>query len=167
MRCPYCKEQKDKVIDSRATEGGAVIRRRRQCLACNRRYTTYERIETTSKLLVVKKDGNRDPYAREKLLGGVQRACWKRPLGMEILEDLVDEVEEEVFKKFDREVPSSYLGQAVSVRLRRLDKVAYLRYASLYHEFQLVDDFIQEAQDILERDQQEITGQQDLFQQED
>lgn len=86
---------------------------------------------------------------------------------MEILEDLVDEVEEEVFKKFDREVPSSYLGQAVSVRLRRLDKVAYLRYASLYHEFQLVDDFIQEAQDILERDQQEITGQQDLFQQED
>lgn len=167
MRCPYCKEQKDKVIDSRATEGGTVIRRRRHCLACNRRYTTYERIETTSKLLVIKKNGNRDPYDREKLLGGVQRACWKRPLGMESLQALVDEVEEEVFRKYDREVPSSYLGQAVSIRLRRLDKVAYLRYASLYHEFQIVDDFIQEAKDILERDQKEVAGQQDLFQEEE
>ncbi len=164
MQCPYCKEQEDKVIDSRATEGGAVIRRRRQCLGCNRRFTTYERIEATSRLLVIKKDGSRVPYEREKLLSGLQRACWKLPLGMEKLEALVDEVEEEVFRKFEREVPSSYLGNAVSSRLRKLDKVAYLRFASLYLNFKLVGDFIQEAQDILEKDLRDVPGQQDLFQ---
>lgn len=167
MRCPYCKDHHDKVIDSRATEGGSVIRRRRQCQECRRRYTTYERIEATSKLLVVKKDGSRVPYEREKLFGGVQRACWKLSLSAERIEALVEEVEEEVFRRFDREVPSSYLGNAVSERLRKLDKVAYLRFASLYHEFQLVDDFIQEAQDILERDQRDVIGQQDLFQDEE
>ncbi len=163
MRCPYCKEYRDRVIDSRATEGGTVVRRRRQCLSCTKRYTTYERVEATSKLLVIKKDGSRAQYVREKLLSGLQRACWKLPIGLEALEALVDEVEEEVFRKFDREVPSSHLGAAVAVRLRKLDKVAYLRYASLYHEFQLVDDFIQEAQDILDRDQRDVAGQQDLF----
>lgn len=163
MRCPYCKEHRDRVIDSRATEGGLVVRRRRQCLACNRRYTTYERVEATSKLLVIKKDGRRDPYDRDKLLGGVQRACWKLRIGADALDDLVDDVEEEVFRRFDREVPSAQLGMAVSARLQKLDKVAYLRYASLYHEFQLVDDFIQEAQDILEREQRDIDGQQNLF----
>lgn len=163
MRCPYCKEHRDRVIDSRATEGGAVVRRRRQCLSCNKRYTTYERVEATSKLLVIKKDGSRAQYVREKLLSGLQRACWKLPISLEALEALVNEVEEEVFRKFDREVPSSYFGTAVSMRLRKLDKVAYLRYASLYHEFQLVDDFIQEAQDILDRDQRDVAGQQDLF----
>ncbi len=167
MQCPYCKEQQDKVIDSRATEGGMVIRRRRQCLSCGRRYTTYERIEATSKLLVVKKDGRRSQYEREKLLGGVQRACWKLPVSTEKLEALVEQVEEDVFRKFDREVPSSYLGNAVSRRLRVLDKVAYLRFASLYHDFQLVDDFILEAQDILDRDREEVHGQQDLFQDEE
>lgn len=151
------------MIDSRATEGGAVVRRRRQCLACSRRYTTYERVESTSKLLVIKKDGSRAPYVREKLLGGLQRACWKLPISLEALESLVDDVEEEVFRKFDREVPSSHFGMAVAVRLRKLDKVAYLRYSSIYHEFQLVDDFIQEAQDILDRDQRDVAGQQDLF----
>ena len=163
MRCPYCKEHRDRVIDSRATEGGTVVRRRRQCLACTRRYTTYERVEATSKLLVIKKDGSRAPYLREKLLSGLQRACWKLPIGLEALEALVEDVEEEVFRKFDREVPSSHFGTAVAMRLRKLDKVAYLRYASLYHEFQLVDDFIQEAQDILDRDQRDVAGQQDLF----
>ncbi len=164
MQCPYCKEQRtDKVIDSRATEGGTVIRRRRQCLACNKRYTTYERVEETGKLLVVKKSGERVPYEREKLLGGLQRACWKRPIGIEALQHLANEVEEEIFRLFDREVPSSYLGNAVSLRLQKLDKIAYLRFASMYHEFQLVDDFIQEAKAILDRDQREIAGQQDLF----
>ncbi len=166
MRCPYCKDQQDKVIDSRATEGGAVIRRRRQCLVCNRRYTTYERIETSTRLLVVKRDGTREPYSREKLLAGLQRACWKRPLGSEAIDALVDEVEEEVFRTFDREVQSAHLGQAVSARLRKLDKVAYLRYASLYYNFEVVDDFIQEAQDILDRDRQEVIGQQELFENE-
>ena len=164
MQCPYCKEQRnDKVIDSRATEGGTVIRRRRQCLSCNKRYTTYERVEETGKLLVVKKSGERVPYEREKLLGGLQRACWKRPVGIEALQKLADEVEEVVFREFDREVPSSYLGNAVSKRLAKLDKIAYLRFASMYHEFQLVDDFIEEAKAILDRDQREVAGQQDLF----
>ncbi len=164
MQCPYCKEQRtDKVIDSRATEAGTVIRRRRECLACGKRYTTYERVEETGRLLVVKKDGSRVPYDREKLLGGVQRACWKRAISAEQLQDLVESVEEEVFQRFDREVPSAHLGAAVSLRLRKLDKIAYLRFASLYHEFQLVDDFIEEAKAILDRDRTEVDGQQDLF----
>ncbi len=164
MQCPFCKEQRtDKVIDSRATEGGKVIRRRRVCEACGKRFTTYERVEDSARLLVIKKDGSRAPFEHEKLLGGVQRACWKRPISTDQLQTLVDEVEEEVFRKFDREVPSSYLGRAVAVRLFKLDKVAYLRFASMYHEFQVVDDFIREAQDILARDQHDIIGQQELF----
>ena len=164
MQCPFCKEQRnDKVIDSRATEGGTVIRRRRECLACKRRYTTYERIEETNRLLVVKKDGSRVPYEREKILSGIRRACWKRPVPVESIEQIVDEVEEEVFRDFDREVPSSHLGNAVADRLRRVDKIAYLRFASLYHEFQVVDDFIQEAKNILDRDKTDVDGQQELF----
>lgn len=164
MQCPYCKEQRaDKVIDSRATEGGRVIRRRRECLACHRRYTTYERIEETPRLLVVKKDGTRVPYQREKLLGGLQRACWKRPISSETLEGLVDEIEEAIFQKFDRELPSSLLGNIAAERLRAVDKIAYLRFASMYHEFQLVDDFIEKAQEILERDRRDLPGQQGLF----
>lgn len=164
MQCPYCKEQRrDKVIDSRATDGETVIRRRRECPACNRRWTTYERIEETNRLLVIKKDGSRAPYEREKLLGGLQRACWKRPISAESLQTVVNEVEEEVFKSFDREVPSAYLGRAVANRLRKIDQIAYLRFASLYHEFQVVDEFIQEAKDILDRDRGEVHGQQDLF----
>ena len=164
MQCPFCKEQRrNKVIDSRATEGGMVIRRRRQCLSCTRRFTTYERIEETSKLLVIKKDGRRMPYEREKMLGGLQRACWKRAVSVEALTALVDEVEGDVFNNFDREVPSRYLGNAIAARLRALDKVAYLRFASLYHEFKLVGDFIQEARDILDQEQRDTVGQQDLF----
>jgi transcriptional repressor NrdR len=164
MQCPFCKEQRtDKVIDSRATEGGAVIRRRRKCESCGKRYTTYERVEETTKLMVVKKDGNRVPYEREKLFRGIQQACWKRPIAARELEAIVDELEEDVFRRFDREVPSTYLGSAASIRLRKLDKIAYLRFASLYHDFQIVDDFIEEAQAILERDRQDVPGQQELF----
>lgn len=166
MRCPYCKEQEDKVIDSRAAENGTVIRRRRQCLSCDRRFTTYERIEATNKLLVIKKDGSREPYLREKLIAGVQRACWKLSLRAEQIEQLVDEVEEEIFRKFDREVPSVGLGLAISVRLRKLDKIAYLRFASLYYKFQEVDEFIQEAQEVLQDDKTDVDGQQSLFQDE-
>ncbi len=164
MRCPFCKEQRtDKVIDSRATEGGSVIRRRRECTACEKRFTTYERVEEAPKLLVIKKDGSRAPFEHEKLLGGLQRACWKRPISTEALEALVNEVEEDVFRTCDREVASSYLGSAVADRLRKIDKIAYLRFASLYHEFELVDEFIQEAKDIIDRDKKEVHGQQDLF----
>lgn len=164
MQCPYCKEQRrDKVIDSRATEGGKVIRRRRECPSCERRYTTYERVEETTRLLVVKKDGSRVPYEREKLFGGLQRACWKRPISVETQQDIVNDVEEAIFREFDREVPSRTLGNAVAVRLRKIDKIAYLRFASLYHEFQVVDDFIEEAKAILDRDRTDVAGQQDLF----
>jgi transcriptional repressor NrdR len=164
MQCPYCKQlQQDKVIDSRATEGGTVIRRRRQCLACSRRYTTYERIEETGRLLVIKKDGSRAPYDREKMLSGLQRACWKRTISADAIAALVDEVEEDLFRNFDREVRSEYIGSAVAARLRKLDKVAYLRFASLYHQFEQVDDFIAEARNIIELDRRETPGQQDLF----
>jgi len=164
MQCPYCKEQRsDKVIDSRATEGGAVIRRRRECVACNRRYTTYERVEETGKLWVIKRDGSRVTYERDRVLGGLQRACWKRPISHEDLEKLVIDVEEEIHRNFDREVRSEYIGNAVANRLRKLDKVAYLRFASLYHKFKQVDDFIEEAKNIIEEDQRDAQGQQDLF----
>lgn len=164
MQCPFCKEhRRDKVIDSRSTEAGTVVRRRRQCLACNRRFTTYERIEEFSKLLVVKKDGNRVSYERDKLLGGLRRACWKRPISAEVQGEIVDQVEEEMFRDFDREVASAYLGNAVAALLRKVDQVAYLRFASLYHEFQQVDEFIEEAKDILDRDKRDAAGQQDLF----
>ncbi len=139
-----------------------MIRRRRLCLQCDRRFTTYERIEETTRLSVIKKDGSRVPFEHEKLLGGLQRACWKRPLSVEMLQNLVNEVEEEVFRKFDREVPSTYLGNSIALRLRKLDKIAYLRFASMYHEFQL-PDVIQEAQDILEGEQRDVAGQQGLF----
>ena len=163
MQCPFCKEQKDKVIDSRATEGGVVIRRRRQCGACRRRYTTYERIEESSRLSVIKKDGTRVPYDRNKIAGGLQRACWKRPISADQIQAIVNDVEDQVFRQFDREVGSGRIGMLVAAALRRVDKVAYLRFASMYHEFQIVDEFIEEARDIIERERQDAPGQQDLF----
>ena len=163
MRCPFCKDQDDKVIDSRGTEGNSVIRRRRQCLACNRRFTTYERVEETNRISVIKKGGSRVPYDRSRIAGGIQRACWKRPISAEVLQTLVDEVEEDVFRNFDREVRSEYIGNAVASRLRKLDQVAYLRFASMYHEFKIVDEFISEARDLIERERNETPGQQELF----
>ncbi len=163
MQCPFCKEQKDKVIDSRATEGGAVIRRRRQCGACRRRYTTYERIEESPRLSVIKKDGTRVPFDRNKIAGGLQRACWKRPITADQMQTIVNDVEDQVFRQFDREVGSGRVGMLVAAALRQVDKVAYLRFASMYHEFQIVDEFIEEARDIIERERQDAPGQQDLF----
>jgi len=151
------------VIDSRSTEGGGVIRRRRQCLVCDRRYTTYERLEETTRLSVIKKGGDRVPYDRNKIASGVQRASWKRPIEAAALHALVDSVEEAVFREFDREVPSATIGALVAEQLRNLDKVAYLRFASMYHEFQIVDDFIDEAKELIERDRTETPGQQELF----
>ncbi|MCK6458053.1 MAG: transcriptional regulator NrdR [Phycisphaerae bacterium] len=164
MQCPFCKEQSnDKVIDSRATEAGRVIRRRRQCLACGKRYTTYERIEETIRLMVVKKDGNRAPYDRAKIFAGMQRACWKRPVSDEMLQRAVDEVEDEIFRRFDREVSSRTIGALAANRLRQLDPIAYIRFASIDREFQEVGDFIQEAQDVLDESLKETPGQQELF----
>lgn len=163
MRCPFCKEQRDKVIDSRATEAGAVIRRRRQCLVCSKRYTTYERVEETARQTVIKKDGTRVPYDRNKIAGGLQRACWKRPVSAEALQTLVNNVEEAIFRDFDREVSSRHIGTLAAAELRKLDKVAYLRFASMYHEFEIVDEFIEEARDIIDREREDTPGQQELF----
>ena len=165
MRCPFCKENDDKVIDSRASDEGRMIRRRRQCLKCNRRFTTYERIEDTVKLTVIKHDGTRVPYDRAKMVEGIQRAAYKRPVSSERIEQVVDEVEEYLVSNFEREVSSQTIGERISVVLRRVDRVAYIRFASVYRQFEDVGDFIEEAKDVIERSAEDIPGQQDLFEQ--
>lgn len=145
VRCPFCKEDDDKVIDSRSSEGGRAIRRRRQCLACKRRFTTYEKIGESFKLSVIKKDGSRIPYGREKVIAGLQKACYKRQVSADQIQELADKVEEDVFKKYDREVSSSFIGESVMRHLRAVDKVAYIRFASVYREFTDAGDFIDEV----------------------
>ncbi len=163
MRCPFCKADDDKVIDSRATEGGRCIRRRRRCLKCGRRYTTYERIEETIRLSVIKRDGSRVPYNRDNMLQGIQRAAYKRPIPSERIEQVVDEVEEYLVSTFEKEVSSQTIGEKIAEVLRRVDKVAYVRFASVYRQFEDVGDFIEEARDVMERAAEEIPGQKNLF----
>jgi transcriptional repressor NrdR len=151
VRCPFCKEDKDKVVDSRSSEGGRVVRRRRLCLSCRRRFTTYERVEEAVKLTVVKKDGSRIPYDRSKIVAGIQKACYKRPISMSQMEQLAEEVEEEVFRQSGNEITSRFIGEETIKRLRDLDKVAYVRYASVYYEFADLEQFITEAQELMER----------------
>lgn len=162
MRCPFCNADKDKVIDSRSSEAGKVIRRRRQCTQCNRRFTTYERAEDTSRLTVIKRDGRRVPYDRERILSGVQKACYKRPIEAALLDKLVDEVDKEVFGAADREIPSTHIGQLVAVKLRTIDQVAYVRFASVYHKFNDVGEFVEEVRSI-QGSPGEHAGQQKLF----
>lgn len=164
MRCPYCREiNQDKVIDSRLSEAGEVIRRRRVCQACKKRYTTKERVENEVKLLVVKRDGTRVPYDRSKILGGLQRACYKRPPNDEDITRLVDEVEDAIFRDHDREVSSQFIGQVVMDRLRKLDQIAYVRFASVYRRFQDLGELIDEAKELMNRRSTELPGQQELF----
>ncbi|MGE0480275.1 MAG: transcriptional regulator NrdR [Phycisphaerae bacterium] len=163
MRCPYCKENDDKVIDSRSSEGGQCIRRRRECLRCARRYTTHERIEEAVKLSVIKRDGARVPYDRAKIDEGVRRACYKRPISSEQVEQIVDEVEEYLVANFEKEVSSLTIGERVASVLRRVDRVAYVRFASVYRQFEDVGDFIEEAQDLIQRQADDIPGQGSLF----
>src|SRR5262245_19825229 len=165
MRCPFCKDNDDKVIDSRASVEARTIRRRRQCLRCNRRFTTYERIEETVKLSVSKCDSTRVPNDREKMAEGIQRAAYKRPISSERIEQVVDEVEEYLVSNFEREVSSQTIGERISAVLRRVDRVAYIRFASVYRQFEDVGDFIEEAKDVIERSAEDIPGQQDLFEQ--
>ncbi len=149
MRCPFCREDNDKVVDSRASGESAIIRRRRECLACGRRFTTYERIESML-LRVVKKDGRRVEFDRNKILGGMLRACEKRPVSTECLEEAVNEIEHELYTHFDREVTASHIGQIVMRKLRDLDKVAYVRFASVYREFEDVSEFVEEVKPMLD-----------------
>ena len=148
MKCPFCGHQEDKVVDSRASGSGDAIRRRRECLGCGKRFTTYEHIEEQP-LMVVKKDGRREPFDRHKLLAGLVKACEKRPVSMDDLERLVDELERELSQHFEREAPSREVGERVMKRLHSLDPVAYVRFASVYREFKDVEQFLRELKDLL------------------
>ncbi len=164
MRCPFCKEiNQDKVIDSRLSEGGDVIRRRRACLKCKKRFTTKERAENEIRVIVVKRDGTRVPYDRGKIMGGLQRACWKRPVDDNTLEQLVDRVEDTIFKKNAREVSSQDIGQIIGDFLRQIDQIAYVRFASVYRRFEDLGELISEAQDVIHRSATQAPGQQVLF----
>ncbi len=148
MKCPFCGHQEDKVVDSRASSDGVAIRRRRECLSCTKRFTTYEHVEE-QQLMVSKKDGRREPFDRNKLLSGLVKACEKRPISMDQIEELVDVIEREVSANFEREVSSRQIGERVMKRLHGLDPVAYVRFASVYREFKDVEQFMRELKDIL------------------
>ena len=145
MRCPFCKSDDSKVLDSRESAEGAVTRRRRQCLSCRRRFTTYERVEELMPL-VVKKDGRREPFDRKKILEGLKRACQKRPVSAEQIEQIVTAVERRVQELGEKEVPSTVIGETVMERLRALDPVAYVRFASVYRAFKDVGEFMSELE---------------------
>ena len=165
MRCPFCDADKDrlKVIDSRASDGGRGIRRRRQCLACDKRFTTYEKVEEPAHLIVVKKDGRRVPWDRGKIVRGLERACFKRPVPEAELERIADEVEDEVAAGHDREVPSAVVGRMVTDRLRRVDQVAYVRFASVYRQFKTLEELVDEARAVLDAQRYDDPGQGRLF----
>src|SRR3954452_18053542 len=166
MRCPFCNADKEslKVIDSRTCEGGRAIRRRRECNDCTKRFTTYERIEQPIRLMVVKKDGRRVPWDKAKILAGLERACFKRPVPESELLRIADEVEDEVFNSHDREVQTAVVGQLVTDRLRRLDQVAYVRFASVYKQFKTLEELVDEARAVIDaRRYEDPPGQGRLF----
>jgi transcriptional repressor NrdR len=145
MRCPFCSATEDKVVDTRPSDNEQIIRRRRECVSCSRRFTTYERIEEVLPL-VVKKDGRREPFDRAKLMAGLKRACAKRPVAMERLEQILDEVERSLQEVSEKEVPSSKIGDAVLAKLRETDEVAYVRFASVYMSFRDAGELMNEVQ---------------------
>lgn len=161
MRCPFCKENKDRVVDSRSSDAGRIIRRRRQCLACKKRFTTYEKIGESFKLYVVKKDNSRVPFSRDKIIAGLQKACYKRPISVEQIQQITDKVEEDIFKNFDKEVSSAFIGESVMRHLRSVDKVAYIRFASVYRDFEDAGELIEEVTEAIRRTEQ--IGQPKLF----
>jgi transcriptional repressor NrdR len=144
--CPFCNANDDKVIDSRASDAGKVIRRRRECLGCARRFTTYERVEPTARLIVVKRNGSRAPFSRDNIMRGIQAACGKRAVPEEVKEKLVNDLDEELHRDFDREVESRVIGERVMAKLRDTDEVAYIRFASEYYKFRSVDELKQQLE---------------------
>lgn len=150
MKCPYCKDDNDKVIDSRASNNGEVIRRRRECIACARRFTTYERLEE-SPIMVIKKDLRREPYDRKKALSGLMKACEKRPVAVEALEKCIDDLEKMLEDTFVKEVPSTEIGEFFMKRLCEIDEVAYVRFASVYRQFKDINHFLSELKSILSK----------------
>jgi transcriptional repressor NrdR len=151
MRCPKCGLQDDKVIDSRVSREGATIRRRRECLACGYRFTTYEEIERSG-LVVLKRDKRREEFSKEKLLTGVKKACQKRPMSPKTIEDLVERIVNRVTDLYEREVPAEVIGKMVMKELRKLDHVAYVRFASVYRRFQEAADFVDEVRSLEEKE---------------
>ena len=150
MKCPFCKKDHDKVTDSRLLEEGFAIRRRRVCMACKRRYTTYERREEGN-LKVIKKDGSREPFKRDKIINGLAKACEKRPVAQDKQGELVSRIEREIHDRFESEVPSKKVGEIIMRELRKIDKVAYVRFASVYREFKDIDEFVDELKPMLKK----------------
>ena len=150
MRCPYCGEIESKVIDSRPADDGERIRRRRECLSCSKRFTTYEIVETVP-LMVIKKDKSREAFNRQKLLNGLMRACEKRPVTYKMLETAVDNIEQELLNSYDREVTSIHIGELAMQELKRIYEVAYVRFASVYRQFSDINTFMDELKDLLNK----------------
>lgn len=149
MKCPFCNHENTRVVDSRPVDDNSAIRRRRLCDECGKRFTSYEKVETIP-MIVIKKDQNREQYDRSKIEAGVLRACYKRPISVEQIERLIDEVEAEIFNRGDREIPSTEIGEMVMDKLKDLEAVAYVRFASVYREFKDVNTFMDELKKMLE-----------------
>jgi transcriptional repressor NrdR len=150
MKCPFCGNLEDKVIDSRTSKEGDVIRRRRECLKCGKRFTSYERVEDVVPM-VVKKDGRREPFDRPKILRGLEKACEKRPVSVEALEGIVDSIEKKLINLGVKEIPSTWVGEEVMSSLRELDKVAYVRFASVYRQFKDISELMNEVKTLFEQ----------------
>lgn len=150
MKCPFCGKENTKVIDSRPAEDNSSIRRRRQCDICGKRFTTYEKVETIP-LIIIKKDDNRVPYDRDKIRDGIVRSCHKRPVSANQIDQMVEEIETQIFNMEEKEVPSSVIGELVMDKLEEVDQVAYVRFASVYREFKDVNTFMQEIKKILDK----------------
>ncbi len=150
MRCPFCGHDEDKVIDSRPSDEGSAIRRRRECISCNARFTTYEKVENLP-LVVIKKDGTRQPFDRDKLISGIMKACEKRPITTAQIENLVNSIETQSQNSLKREIMSQEIGEMVMERLKLIDEVAYVRFASVYRQFKDVNSFLEELNEMLNR----------------
>lgn len=163
MLCPACKENDNKVIDSRLTEGGQAIRRRRQCICCKRRFTTKERVEEEIRLTTIKVTGQRVPYNRDNVLAGIERACCKLEVTEEQLQETVDRVEEDLFANHDRDVTTEQIGQYVGQHLRRLNQVAYVRFMSVHRKYRTIDEFVDEISNVRLQVSHDSPAQQTLF----
>lgn len=151
MKCPYCAHEENQVLDSRDSEDLSAVRRRRECLKCSKRFTTYERVDTVD-IFIIKKDGRREQFERSKLLEGIKTACEKRPISIDTIEETVDEIEQNLRKRKTTEIPSKAIGETVIRRLKALDKVAYIRFASVYRSFEDVESFEKEVQNLVKSD---------------
>ena len=147
MKCPFCGFEEDKVLESRPSSDKTSTRRRRECLGCNARFTSYERVEERP-IMVIKVDGRREPYSREKILGGIVKACEKRPISMDSIDNMIDEIEKEIRSISSREIESKSIGKVTMKKLQQLDQVAYVRFASVYRQFQDVSDFVKEVKEL-------------------